>query len=150
MCGNRCLRTYNAKPGAVCGFSTIATGAVPTDLVRRLHAVSIERSLDIQEMANQCELPKIAARICMKMDGARRPGVDALASIARGKGISADGLPGSKTDEQVQRFCTGDHGLACMAFASKFLADLRAAQERQPTPSSRRIGCLGNQTHGLP
>lgn len=65
-----------------------------TDLVARLHQLRTSRGLTIQQMAEACDLPKSTLESYMKSKGARRPGVDALISIARNMEVSLDWIVG--------------------------------------------------------
>lgn len=64
----------------------------PSELVQRLHSLRVGRGLTINQMADQCGLPKSSLESYMRMSGAKRPGIDALASIASGLGVSLDWL----------------------------------------------------------
>lgn len=65
---------------------------VPSELVQRLQSLRISHGLTIHQMAEQCGIPKSSLESYMKMSGAKRPGIDALAAIATGLGVSLDWL----------------------------------------------------------
>ena len=62
----------------------------PDVLVRRIHALAVQHGLTSTEMARRCGLPKSSLECCMRLEDAKRPGVDALLSIADAMGVLID------------------------------------------------------------
>lgn len=64
----------------------------------------------------------------MKMFGAKRPGIDALISIADGMGVSIDWLVGRAADSHDAKLTRKDYALACFSVVSGLLNWLRERQ----------------------
>lgn len=107
---------------------------VPSELVNRLHEVRISRGLTIQQMAERCGIPKSSLESYMKLSGAKRPGVDALTSIADAMDVSIDWLVGRAVDSFPPQLSQREYALACFAVVSGLINWLRAKQSDSPAP----------------
>ena len=107
---------------------------VPTELVNRLHKVRISRGLTIQQMAEQCGIPKSSLESYMKLSGAKRPGVDALTSIADAMDVSIDWLVGRAVDSFPPQLSQREYALACFSVVSGLVNWLRAKQSDSLSP----------------
>lgn len=103
------------------------TGA-PTELVQRLHKLRVGRGLTIQQMAEACDLPKSSLESYMRLDGARRPGVDALVAIADGMQVSIDWLVGRAADSFSPKLTEKDYAMACFSVVLGLINWLREKQ----------------------
>ena len=106
--------------------------AVPADLVHRLHTLRIRKGLTIQEMANQCGLPKSSLESYMRMEGARRPGLDALVAIGSGMNVSLDWLVGRASDSFDPTATKTDYAMACFRVVSSLIIWMREKQAASP------------------
>jgi transcriptional regulator with XRE-family HTH domain len=102
--------------------------AAPSELVNRLHSVRISNGLTIQQMASKCGIPKSSLESYMKMTGAKRPGIDALMSIADGMNVSLDWLVGRAVDSHSTKLSQKDYAMACFAVVSGLINWLRQEQ----------------------
>lgn len=94
------------------------TGATP-EIVTRLNLLRARHGLTVQQMAERCGLPKSSLESYMKAVGAKRPGLDALVSVADGMDVSIDWLVGRTDDSFSPKLTHREYGLACFnaAFA---------------------------------
>lgn len=104
---------------------------VPSELVNRLHSLRISRGLTIQQMAEKCGLPKSSLESYMKLMGAKRPGVDALMSIADAMDVSIDWLVGRAVDSHPPSLSKREYALACFTVVSGLINWLREQQAAQ-------------------
>lgn len=107
---------------------------VPSELVNRLHALRISRGLTIQQMAEECSIPKSSLESYMKMNGAKRPGIDALISIADGMDVSIDWLVGRAKDSHSPRLSQKDYAMASFSMVSGLINWMREQQKTSPAP----------------
>lgn len=108
--------------------------ALPSELVNRLHSLRISRGLTIQQMAEKCGIPKSSLESYMKLNGAKRPGVDALTAIASAMDVSIDWLVGLTEDSFSPKLTQREYALACFAVVSGLINWIREKQSDQPDP----------------
>ncbi|OYU17764.1 MAG: hypothetical protein CFE34_13970 [Rhodobacteraceae bacterium PARR1] len=106
--------------------------AVPADLVHRLHVLRARNALTIQEMADQCGLPKSSLESYMRLEGARRPGLDALVAIGSGMDVSLDWLVGRASDSFDATATKTDYAMACFRVVSSLIVWMRQKQSTSP------------------
>lgn len=106
----------------------------PSELVTRLHSLRISKGLTIQQMADKCGIPKSSLESYMKTFGAKRPGIDALLSIANGMDVSIDWLVGRAVDSHSARLTQKDYALAVFAVVSGLVNWMRERQEASQVP----------------
>ena len=111
----------------------MADTEAPSELVTRLHEVRISRGLTIQQMAEKCGIPKSSLESYMKLSGAKRPGVDALTSIANAMDVSIDWLVGRSVDSFPAQLSQREYALACFGVVSSLINWLRAKQAESAT-----------------
>lgn len=121
----------------------MADTEVPSELVNRLHEVRISRGLTIQQMAEKCGIPKSSLESYMKLSGAKRPGVDALTSIADAMDVSIDWLVGRAIDSFPPEMSQREYALACFAVVSGLINWLREKQSDSPIPVIRKEDVAG-------
>jgi transcriptional regulator with XRE-family HTH domain len=106
---------------------------LPSELVNRLHSLRISRGLTIQQMAEKCGIPKSSMESYMKMfGGAKRPGIDALISIADGMDVSIDWLVGRSVYSHSIRVTQKDYAMACFSVVSGLINWMRDRQSEVP------------------
>lgn len=86
-----------------------------SELVNRLHSLRIRRGMTIQQMAEASGLPKSSLESYMRIEGARRPGVDALVSLANGLDVSIDWLVGRSNDSFSRSLTEKDYAISCFS-----------------------------------
>lgn len=102
----------------------------PSELVHRLHRLRVQRGLTIQQMAEQCGVPKSSLESYMKISGAKRPGVEALTAIADGMKVSLDWLVGRAPDSFPPQVSQKDFALACFGVVQGLIGWMRETQAR--------------------
>ena len=100
----------------------------PSIVVERLHSLRVRRGLTIQQMAEKCGLPKSSLESYMKMEGARRPGLDALLAIGDGMEVSIDRLVGRSVYSFPATVADRDYAMACFAVVCGLINWLRRRQ----------------------
>lgn len=103
----------------------------PSELVHRLHRLRFERGLTIQEMAEKCGLPKSSLESYMRLEGARRPGLDALVAIGDGMQVSLDWLVGRSAENFEPGATKKDYAIACFNVVSSLIRWIREEQARR-------------------
>ena len=103
-------------------------------LVERLLVLRIEHRLTIADMAEKCGLPKSSLESYMKLEGARKPGVKALVSIATAFAVSVDWLLGLSEVRSSQTAKAMDRAVACMVVVDALLSRLADEQAKVPDP----------------
>lgn len=91
----------------------------PSALVQRLHQLRVGKGMTINQMAASCGLPKSSLESYMRMSGAKRPGIDALISIAEGMSVSLDWLVGRT--ENIDKFEAEDYAVFCHSVVQRLL-----------------------------
>lgn len=94
----------------------------------------VENRVTIAEMAEKCGLPKSSLESYMRLEGARKPGVEALVSIASAFGVSIDWLVGLSEVRPSQDASAHDNAVACMAVVTSLLSRLEVEQAKSGTP----------------
>lgn len=105
---------------------------IPSELVNRLHNLRISRGLTIQQMAAKCGIPKSSLESYMKFSGAKRPGVDALITIADTMEVSLDWLVGRAVDSHSPKLSQNDYALACFSVVAGLINWIREKQAAKP------------------
>lgn len=100
----------------------------PDELVQRLHELRIKRGMTVQQMAEACGLPKSSLESYMRMDNARRPGVDALLAIAGGMDVTIDWLVGRAKDSFPPDWSNKDYAMSCFAVVQGLIIWMRDKQ----------------------
>lgn len=103
-------------------------------LARRLLHAKMRRGLTIQQMADQCGLPKSTLESYMSLTSPKKPGLDALISIADGMNFSLDWLVGRSADNLSRRLTDKDYALACYSTVKGVLIKLSESQESSSEP----------------
>ncbi|WP_169583201.1 helix-turn-helix domain-containing protein [Rhodobacter capsulatus] len=103
----------------------------PSELVHRLHRLRFEHGLTIQEMAEKCGLPKSSLESYMRLEGARRPGLDALVAIGDGMQVSLDWLVGRSAENFEPGASKKDYAIACFNVVSSLIRWMREEQVRR-------------------
>lgn len=106
----------------------MADNEQPNIVVERLHSLRIKRGMTIQQMAEKCGLPKSSLESYMKMEGARRPGLDALLAIGDGMEVSIDWLVGRSVYSFPASVAEKDYSMACFVVVSSLINWLRRRQ----------------------
>ncbi len=109
----------------------MADNEQPSVVVQRLHSLRVQRGLTIQKMAEECDLPKISLESYMKMEGARRPGLDALLAIGEGMDVSIDWLLGRSVYSFPATVAEKDYAMACFSVVSGLINWLREKQSER-------------------
>lgn len=94
----------------------------------------IEHRMTIAEMAEKCGLPKSSLESYVKLDGARKPGIEALAAIATAFDVSIDWLVGLSEVRPAQSANSIDRAVACMAVVDSLLSRLADEQGKVSEP----------------
>jgi len=102
--------------------------APPSPLMMRLQELRISRGMTIQQMAETSAIPKSSLESYMRMQGAKRPDVDALLAIADGMGVSLDWLVGRAVDNMPAHLGHRDYAMQCFGVFQDFI---RWLHERQ-------------------
>lgn len=124
---------FNPKVGwAHFGMLPMVDIEAPSELVNRLHGLRISRGLTIQQMAEKCVIPKSSLESCMKLSGAKRPGVDVLTAIADAMGVSIDWLVGRAVDSFPPKLNQREYAPACFAAVSGLINWIREKQSDSP------------------
>ncbi|MDN5787117.1 helix-turn-helix domain-containing protein [Pseudorhodobacter sp.] len=105
-----------------------------SEVVRRLHSLRVQRGYTIQQMAQVCSIPKSSLESYMRFEGARKPGLDALLSIANGMDVSLDWLVGRSVYSFPATVTEKDYALACFSVVSDLINWLCKEQKKQTTP----------------
>ena len=66
----------------------------PQDIAERLRSIQSSLGLTVQQMADQCGLPKASLVNYLNLKDPQRPGVDALVALAAGLSVSIDWIVG--------------------------------------------------------
>lgn len=106
-------------------------------LVERLQMLRVESRVTIAEMAEKCGLPKSSLESYMRLEGARKPGVEALVSIASAFGVSIDWLVGLSEVRPSQDASAHDSAVACMEVVTSLLSRLEDEQAKSGQPIIR-------------
>ncbi|HMS96633.1 MAG TPA: helix-turn-helix domain-containing protein [Tabrizicola sp.] len=114
----------------------------PDVLVQRLHSLAVQRRLTIKEMAQLCGLPKSSLEGYMRLKDAKRPGIDALISIANAMDVSIDWLVGRSDGRQVGEDERRRLVLAMFRLTIEVLRDIEEAQkgDTEPIVRSGKVG----------
>jgi transcriptional regulator with XRE-family HTH domain len=116
----------------------------PDILVQRLHMLAVQRGLTIKEMAQKCGVPKSSLEGYMRLKDAKRPGVDALVSIADAMGVSIDWLVGRVDARQMGEAERRRMALAMFRLTIEILKDIETAQLTTTEPVVTN-GMVGNR-----
>ena len=103
----------------------------PSELVHRLHRLRFTHGLTIQEMAEKCGLPKSSLESYMRLEGARKPGLDALVAIGDGMQVSLDWLVGRSAENFEPGATKKDYAIACFNVVSSLLMWMREQQAKR-------------------
>lgn len=103
-------------------------------LVQRLQILRVEHRLTIAEMAEKCGIPKSSLESYMRLEGARKPGFDALIVIASAFSVSIDWLVGLSESRRTQDENAYHFEIACMAVVDSLLSRLEAEQAKSTIP----------------
>ena len=118
--------------------------AEPDILVQRLHMLAVQRGLTIKEMAQKCGVPKSSLEGYMRLKDAKRPGVDALVSIADAMGVSIDWLVGRADAREMGEAERRRMALAMFRLTVEILKDIDGAQRTTSAPVVAN-GMVGNR-----
>lgn len=113
-----------------------------TMLVERLHVLRARSGLSTQEMATRCGLPKSSLESYMRLKNAKRPGVDALLSIANAMEVSLDWLVGRADDIAPHHLSQKDYAIGCFNTIMALIQWMRQAYTTSPNSflSEEKIG----------
>lgn len=93
----------------------------PSELVQRLHTMRAKHGLNMQQFALKCGLPKSTMESYMRLENARRPGIDALMMIADGLDVSIDWLVGRSEASFSPKLSQKDYAMACFSTVTRLL-----------------------------
>lgn len=119
--------------------------AVPDVLVQRLHILAVQRGLTIKEMAQKSSVPKSSLEGYMRLKDAKRPGIDALVSIADAMGVSIDWLVGRSEGREVGEGERRRIALGMFQLVLEMLRDIDRAQASDTDPVVKD-GKVGGRT----
>jgi len=119
--------------------------AVPDILVQRLHSLAVQRGLTIKEMAQKCGVPKSSLEGYMRLKDAKRPGIDALVSIADAMGVSIDWLVGRSEGREVGEGERRRIALGMFNLVLEILREIDNAQDADTNPIVKD-GKVGGKT----
>ena len=106
----------------------------PGILVRRLHSLAVQRGMTIKDMAQKCGIPKSSLEGYMRRQDAKRPGIDALISIAIAMEVSIDWLCGLTDRQRLNEDDRKTLALGMFRMVLEVLRDIEAAQANSPVP----------------
>ena len=106
----------------------------PDILVQRLHMLAVQRGLTIKDMAQRCGVPKSSLEGYMRLKDAKRPGVDALVSIADAMEVSTDWLVGRSDAKELGEGERRRIAIAMFRLTVEVLKDIEAAQKDSDIP----------------
>lgn len=121
----------------------MADNVQPSVVVQRLHSLRVQRGLTIQQMAELCGLPKSSLESYMRLEGARRPGLDALLAIGEGLQVSIDWLVGRSVYSFPATVSEKDYAMACFSVVSGLLNWMRDQQKGKSEPITSADGIAG-------
>lgn len=84
----------------------MSESSAPDMLVQRLHSLAVKHGLTIKEMtikemAQPCGVPKSSLEGYLRLKEPKRPGIDAVVSIAAAMNVSIDWLVGRSDSVEV-------------------------------------------------
>lgn len=120
-------------------------GEAPNELVQRLRQLRVSKGLTIQQMAETCGVPKSSLESYMRMSGAKRPGVDALISIADNMDVSLDWLVGRSNRKNQSENDKQRYALTVFDIVLELLRDIDNAEEDN-TASIIQNGKIGGRS----
>lgn len=106
----------------------------PDVLVQRLHSLAVQRGLTIKDMAHKSGVPKSSLEGYMRLKDAKRPGIDAVVSIADAMGVSIDWLVGRSEGREIGEDERRRIALGMFRLVLDMLRDIDIAQANEPTP----------------
>ncbi len=101
----------------------------PDILVQRLHSLAVQHGLTIKQMAEKSGVPKSSLEGYMRLKGAKRPGIDAVISIADSMGVSIDWLVGRSEGRQIGEEERRRIAMAMYRLTVDLLNQINSAQE---------------------
>jgi transcriptional regulator with XRE-family HTH domain len=102
------------------------------DVAQKLRSIQNHYGYTLQEMADNCGMPKWSLENYMRLKNPQRPGLDALKSLADGLNVSIDWLLGRVDERFAPELTTEDYALFCHSVVLRLPGQIVTAASERP------------------